>query len=233
MPRPSPLQPIVPRKLPQQSRSRFTVDAILTAAERAILREGYDRVSTRRIADEAGVGVGSLYDYFPNKEAIAIALWDRMDTAALELYDRALAIHLTAPPLVASRGIITTVARRLGQDARMHRALLEAGALANGAELMRRSVRERGARLHAFLEARGQPLRTTDLGRVSIMANELVWSMAVTATSHGGPEFGAQLVDDAAAAVVGLLFPIQTAEVLAMPPASAAGWQSPAEGAAL
>jgi AcrR family transcriptional regulator len=58
-----------PRKLPQQDRSKVTVDAILTATAHILTQEGYDRTTTNRIAELAGVSIGSLYQYFPSKEA--------------------------------------------------------------------------------------------------------------------------------------------------------------------
>lgn len=66
-----------PRKLPQQDRSKVTVDAILTATTHILIEEGYDKASTNRIAERAGISIGSLYQYFPNKESLIAALRDR------------------------------------------------------------------------------------------------------------------------------------------------------------
>lgn len=65
------------RKLPRQARSRATVDRILAAAARVLIAYGYDGASTNRIADEAGVSPGSLYQYFSDKDAITAAVLDR------------------------------------------------------------------------------------------------------------------------------------------------------------
>jgi len=72
---------LLPRKLPSQERSRFTVDAILEAAADILVREGYARLTTNRIADRAGVNVASLYQYFPGKQAIVAELQRRHGTA--------------------------------------------------------------------------------------------------------------------------------------------------------
>jgi AcrR family transcriptional regulator len=66
-----------PRREPSQERSRDTVDAILDAAARVFERHGYAAGTTNRIAERAGVSVGSLYQYFPNKDAILVALTRR------------------------------------------------------------------------------------------------------------------------------------------------------------
>jgi AcrR family transcriptional regulator len=63
-----------PRKLPRQARSEATVEAILEAAAQVFERQGYSAGTTNRIAERAGVSIGSLYQYFPNKDAILVAL---------------------------------------------------------------------------------------------------------------------------------------------------------------
>ena len=60
----------LPRKRPQQERSRFTVDAILEAAAQVLEAEGYDALTTTRVAERAGVSVGTIYQYFPDKAAV-------------------------------------------------------------------------------------------------------------------------------------------------------------------
>jgi AcrR family transcriptional regulator len=68
---------IGPRKSPSQERSRRTVDRILDAATRIFHEQGYTGATTNDIADEADVSVGSLYQYFPNKDALLVALTQR------------------------------------------------------------------------------------------------------------------------------------------------------------
>ena len=70
------------RKVPRQERSRLTVDRILVAAAQVFHEAGYTSATTNDIALEAGISVGSLYQYFPNKDAILVALTQRhIDTA--------------------------------------------------------------------------------------------------------------------------------------------------------
>ena len=68
---------IGPRKSPSQERSRRTVNRILDAATRIFHEQGYTGATTNDIADEADVSVGSLYQYFPNKDALLVALTQR------------------------------------------------------------------------------------------------------------------------------------------------------------
>jgi AcrR family transcriptional regulator len=66
-----------PRRAPSQSRSRDTVEAIVEAAAQVFERHGYAAGTTNRIAERAGVSIGSLYQYFPNKDAILVELTRR------------------------------------------------------------------------------------------------------------------------------------------------------------
>lgn len=69
------IAPPAPRKLPRQGRSRLLVDAIVQACQKVLEEEGAEQLSTNRIAEVAGVTIGSLYQYFPNKEAILANLF--------------------------------------------------------------------------------------------------------------------------------------------------------------
>src|SRR5258708_7556864 len=65
------------RSLPKQDRSQDLVDAILIAARRLLQSSGVAQLTTNHIATSAGVSIGSLYRYFPNKEAIVVALIEK------------------------------------------------------------------------------------------------------------------------------------------------------------
>ncbi len=69
--------PTKPRKTPRQERSRATVDAIMQAATYILVKFGWQRLTTNAVAERAGVNIGSLYQYFPNKEAIVAELQRR------------------------------------------------------------------------------------------------------------------------------------------------------------
>ncbi|MFJ4142649.1 TetR/AcrR family transcriptional regulator [Pseudomonas sp. NPDC089734] len=69
--------PVKPRKIPAQARSRATVDAIVQAAAYILTRDGWQALTTNAIAERAGVNIGSLYQFFPNKEAVIAELQRR------------------------------------------------------------------------------------------------------------------------------------------------------------
>ncbi len=66
-------QPRTRAKSPTQARSRATVEVLVQATTRVLLKEGYAACTTNKVAAEAGVSIGSLYQYFPNKEALVLA----------------------------------------------------------------------------------------------------------------------------------------------------------------
>ncbi|RZU41662.1 TetR/AcrR family transcriptional regulator [Edaphobacter modestus] len=75
-----------PRKTPVQARSSASVEAIMQATIQVLLKDGKAKLTTTRIAERAGVSVGTLYQYFPNKRSLLQALLkEHLDHVALEL----------------------------------------------------------------------------------------------------------------------------------------------------
>jgi AcrR family transcriptional regulator len=83
------IAPIAVRRRPRQERSLMTVDAILEAARTLLARDGFDATSTTRIAEAAGVSVGSLYEYFTSKDALVAKLIKRHCDYLFEQYAQA------------------------------------------------------------------------------------------------------------------------------------------------
>ena len=82
-----------PRKAPSQPRSAHTVEAILEGAAHILERHGLDAYTTNAIAARAGVSIGSLYQYFPTKDAVTVALIERERTELVRDALQALAQH--------------------------------------------------------------------------------------------------------------------------------------------
>ena len=114
------------RRKPVQDRSRASVDAILAAAAQVFDAEGYAEATTDRIAERAGVSVGTLYQYFPSKDALLVALFElHLDEA--EAAFEALESEMTDDARVADLAG-EMVERLFGlhrQNPGLHRILLE------------------------------------------------------------------------------------------------------------
>ena len=90
-----------PRKMPSQSRSALTVDAILEGAAHILERYGLEGYTTNAIAKRSGVSIGSLYQYFPAKDAITAALIERESAVIAQEVAQALQIKSFRPALSA------------------------------------------------------------------------------------------------------------------------------------
>jgi AcrR family transcriptional regulator len=84
---------------PQQPRSQQRVDLILDTAAFLFTELGYENATTNAIAERAGISIGSLYRYFPDKDAILRALTERYRTEIFELYDQAFTADVIYLPL--------------------------------------------------------------------------------------------------------------------------------------
>jgi AcrR family transcriptional regulator len=85
------------RRHPKQRRARLTVEAVLDAVIRILKREGFRAITTNRIAEVAGVSIGSVYQYFPDKQAIFIALHRRHIDQVDRIIQTKLVEHASAP----------------------------------------------------------------------------------------------------------------------------------------
>jgi len=113
-----------PRKKPRQTRALATQARILDAARRVFAKHGYAAGTTNRIADEAGISVGSLYQYYPNKDSILTALVrDHIEEGTRELLA---ATSAAGPGLEAVvRRAVTALVEVHAADRRLHRVLFE------------------------------------------------------------------------------------------------------------
>src|ERR1700677_2410729 len=110
-----------PRKEPRQARSVATVEAILVATARVLTRDGYDHASTNRIAEEAGVSVGSLYQYFPSKEALVAALIDRHMSHMTALLEASIDAVRDASLPIATRTLVDVMIAAHAHNPRLHK----------------------------------------------------------------------------------------------------------------
>lgn len=93
-------RPLGPRKRPVQARSKVTVDFLLEAAAQVFHREGFG-ATTNRIAKQAGLSIGTLYEYFPNKHALLTALAERHVALAEHEVRAALARNVSTAQLLS------------------------------------------------------------------------------------------------------------------------------------
>src|SRR5216683_5547360 len=152
-----------PRKSASQERSRSTVDALLEATTRILIKEGYDRASTNRIAEVAGVSIGSLYQYFPSKEALVAAVIDRHTQELSQVMRNAL-IKVAARPIeVAAREFVSVAIDAHRVNPKLHGVLAEQIPRVGRLENIEANVRDGYALVRDYLEAHRDEIDVADL----------------------------------------------------------------------
>ncbi|MCU0701357.1 MAG: TetR/AcrR family transcriptional regulator [Myxococcaceae bacterium] len=151
-----------PRREARQARSRATVEYLLAATAKVLVREGYDRASTNRIAEVAGVNIASLYQYFPSKEALVARVFERYLARLDDALTTCLARIAEAPLWPGLEALLRTFFSLHDDDPALHRALLVHVPQIDRVNPML-ALRERmtGALTAYFVQRRGS-LRSTD-----------------------------------------------------------------------
>ncbi len=181
------------RRQAKQARSQASVDAVLQAAARILLRDGYLAATTNRIAEVAGVSIGTLYQYFADKDAVFDALIQReLETAGRVL--EATVINADQP-LETSLGQLFDAFRRLQpRGPELYRQLEH---VPNA--LLRKRLAERNERAVAFatrlLEAHRAELRVDDLNLAAFMLVHAAQGIALSASPE---QFGERLMTELA-----------------------------------
>lgn len=163
-----------PRKKPRQQRSQDTVECILDATARVLCSTGYDRASTNRVALAAGVSVGSLYQYFPSKEALVAALVERHVEQMTSLVTGKLAEVSTAPLDVAVRTMIDSMFAAHAVDPRLHKVLIEQVPRIGKLERVVGVEREVEVLVAIFLAARKDEIRRSQLEAAAFVVCNVV-----------------------------------------------------------
>ena len=164
------------RKRPKQTRSANLVAAILEAAVQVLAKEGAPRFTTARVAERAGVSVGSIYQYFPNKAAILFRLQSDEWRQTSELL-RAILEKTSMPPAERLRDLVHAFIRSECEEAAMRVALNDAAPLyrdapeaqearASGDRTMQAFMREALPQASESTRALAAGLITTTLSKV-------------------------------------------------------------------
>src|SRR5579864_9824870 len=141
-----------PRKQASQRRSRATVDALIEATARILVREGFDKASTNRVAEVAGVSIGSLYQYFPSKEALVAAVIDRHTQEISAVTRQALVKAAALPIEAAAREFVSVAIDGHRVNPKLHGVLAEQIPRVGRLENIEANVRGGYALVRGYLE---------------------------------------------------------------------------------
>ena len=200
-----------PRKHASQQRSRATVDALVEATARILVSEGFDRASTNRIAEVAGVSVGSLYQYFPSKEALVVAVVERHNREIMQVVGGVLGEIDTLPFEQAMRKLVAAAIEAHRIDPELHRVLAEQIPRTGQLEDVELANREAHRRFRAYLQTHSDDIRVVDVGLAAFVSATSIEALAHNAVLHHAElssETGAEaLIDEITRLIVGYLKP--------------------------
>ncbi|MGF7151101.1 AcrR family transcriptional regulator [Sphingomonas zeicaulis] len=169
-PAPSLLQP---RKTPRQARSAATIEAIYTATIQVLLSDGVARLTTTRVAARAGVSVGTMYQYYPHKQALLFAIVERqlesIKSAMVAAASRLEGRHLAA----IAEGLATAWLDAKMADAVASRAIYGIAAEFDLGEVMSRTMEQMVAMIARLLNS-APDARFVDLNAVAFMVATLL-----------------------------------------------------------
>lgn len=200
----------IPRKSASQQRSRATVEAMLDATARVLVAEGYDRASTNRIAAVAGVSIGSLYQYFPNKEALVGALVARHTREMLQLLRDSLQEVASLDLRSALRELIRAMIAAHRVDPELHRIFDEQIPRMGQMAEIEAIDREVFALVRSWLQHHRGEVRVADLDRATLICVRTVETLTheiVIGQAGSLPVDDAAFADEVTRMVIGYLQP--------------------------
>jgi len=173
------MKPPSTRKSPRQTRSKETVEVLLTAAARILTTEGFEALTTNRVAAVAGVSVGSLYQYFPNKEALVRALSERHTHGVRDRIRARFEEAWDGPHEALSRAVIHGMVEIRRHQPKLHQELLRLAPAVGGLRELHAVEHEVEALLARFIASR-PGLRVQDPAQAAFVVCH-----AVQACVHG------------------------------------------------
>jgi len=173
-----------PRKIATQERSRATVDSLIEATARILVKEGFDKASTNRIAEVAGVSIGSLYQYFPSKEALVAAVIERHQQQIMQTVRRELNLAASLPLEQALRKFVAVAVQAHRVDPPLHRVLAEQIPRVGPLEKLESFSRENFSLFRAYLEGVRDQLGVDDLELASFICVTSIEALTHNAVLH-------------------------------------------------
>lgn len=197
-----------PRKVPKQDRSKVTVETILEATARVLAREGYERATTNRIAEVSGYGVGSLYDYFPNKESLVAALIERHAEEMVAAVESNLRVSADSPLSETMRAWVESGVRAHSQNPGLQNVLVEQVSRVGDPGRIGEFEKRIARLVKSYLECHAEEIGPQDLALASFVVAQAVLSLTHKAVVERPESLeDGRLVDEITTLVLGYLAP--------------------------
>jgi AcrR family transcriptional regulator len=161
-----------------------TVDSLLEATARILVKDGYDRASTNKIAHAAGVSIGSLYQYFPSKEALVAAVIDHHNEEMMQLVRAALVKVAVNPPAEAVETLVRVMVDAHRVNPRLHRVLVEQVPRVGRLDNIQANDREAAVLVRGYLEAHHDKIDVPDTEMAAFVCVTTVEALTHAAVVH-------------------------------------------------
>jgi AcrR family transcriptional regulator len=182
-----PRAPLEPRKTPVQARSAASVEAILEATVQVLLDVGKQRLTTTRVAARAGVSVGTLYQYFPNKSALLQAILRRHFSEILGAIESVCGEQRGKPLSQMATALVTKFLEAKMRNARTSLALYTVSDDVDGAKIVQQMGSRSNKAIVELLKSAREPL-TTDARVVASMLQGAMFGVSRRMLESGAPE---------------------------------------------
>lgn len=191
-----------PRKRATQERSKATVEALLDATARILTKHGYDRASTNKVAEAAGVSIGSLYQYFPSKEALVASLLERHVEELRSILHAELPRLFALPLEEGIAGAVRLMVAAHAHDPKLHKVLVEQTPRMGRLERIQSVEQEMTGIVRSYLEARKDEIGVKDLDLSAFVTVGVVEALTHTAVLSRPELLGEPFVREVTSVVV-------------------------------
>jgi len=182
-----------PRKTAVQARSAATVEALHTATLQVLTQQGLIRCTTTRVAERAGMSVGSLYQYYPNRDALLAAVLAKHLEWVAEAVEQACARHRQVPVAEMAAGLVTALVAAKLRDQGASKALYAIAGERGGAQLVARINTRMVAAIAAMLETAPDAHFEDPILTAGISLSAIVGPVRTLLEGNASPTFEAGL----------------------------------------
>jgi AcrR family transcriptional regulator len=182
-----------PRKSAVQDRSAVTIEALHVAAIQVLTREGLDRCTTTRVAERAGTSVGSLYQYYPNRDALLAAVLERHLDDVAGRVERVCREHCGKPVHEMASALVTVFLAAKLRDPAQSKALYAVAGERGGTELAARASARMVAAIAGMLASAPDAYFDDPTVTAAISLSSLVGPVRALLEGHAPPGFEASL----------------------------------------
>lgn len=186
------------RKLPRQARAKRSIEAIFEATAHIVASEGAEGLSTNKVAQQAGVSIGTLYQYFPTKEAIVVAMiaQERLRVMS-ELQDMLVsAVQAARDPQAILRDRIRALLSAMGTGSHLNRAMVRLAWHMDHHEQVAQAQREGTEHLAIALTAWKHPSLRPPTPAMLFVATRAVIGVIRSASLENSPLLGSAELED-------------------------------------